>query len=315
MNEQDWAYRFSHEVDDLLSKSGHVDFEPSPDDYRELLDLARTLIVTDFSHESREEHRLRWRLLERLDSPAVQRSRKESVFKPTPPLSVRRRLLASITVALAILLAVTFLFPGGPVAAAQSIANGVKLIVLGTYTTAQQIESIITGEPLPDDTWNIVLFPGVGVGGNGPPGTYPTVSSVKDLEEAQELTLFHIREPAYLPEGYILKEIKLAPVWTGLGDLLFPINPNVFFFYVGPDQDIVIVQQPVGPQPIGESGVVAGNFIGFATNGTLVEVEMNGHIAAWADDRLLIWEQDGVSYMVGGIGLNLEEAIRIATSL
>lgn len=315
MDEQDWAYRFSHDVGDLLSRSGRVDFESLPDDYRKSLEMARTLISADFSHESQERNRLRWRLLEQLDLPGTRRSRKEPVFKPSPPQSLRRRLLSSIAIALTLLLTITFLFPGGPVAAAQSIANDAKLIVLGAYTTAQQIESLITGKPLPDDTWNIVLFPGAGVGGNGPPGTYPTVNSVDDFEKTQELTLFRIREPAYLPEGYVLKEIKLAPMWTGLGDLLFPSNPSAFLFYVGSDPDIIIVQQPVGPQPIGASGVVAGNFVGFGTNGTLEDVEFNGHIAAWADNRLLIWEQDDVSYMVGGIGLSLEEAIRIATSL
>ncbi len=315
MHEQEWAYRFSHDVDNLLSKSGRVDFEPLTDDYRETLDFAQALIVTDFSHESQERHRLRWRLLEQLDSPATRRSKEESVFKPAPPHSLQRRLLASIAVALTVLLTIAFLFPGGPVAAAQSIANGAKLIVLGAYSRAQQIESVITGEPLPDDTWDIVLFPGAGVGGNGPPGTHAEVRSVEDLSAAQEMTSFHIRVPSYLPDGYKLMEIKLAPIWTSVGALLFPSNPNAFLFYVGQGPDIVIVQQPVGPQPVGETGAVVGQVIGFATNGTLEEVEMNGHTAAWANDNLLLWEQDGVSYMVGGIGLNLEEAIRIATSL
>lgn len=315
MNERDWADRFSHDVDNLLNKSARIDFEPLPDDYRDALVLARTLATTDFSPASQVRHRLRRRLIEKLDSPAGLRSRRGPIVKPHPLHRLRRRLMVSIAGVLALLLAITLLYPGGPAVAAQRITDGVKIIVLGAYTTAQRIEAVITGQPLPDDTWQVSLFPHAGVGGNGLPGTNPTVSSIEDFEEAQELTEFNIRVPGYLPEGYSLKEIKLAPIWTGVGALLFPSNPNAFLFYVGPGTDIVIVQQPVGPQPVGDLGLSVGQFISFVTDGTLVEVEINNHTAAWADDRLLMWEQGGVSYIVGGLNLGLEEAIRIAVSL
>jgi len=315
MDEQDWAYRFSHDVDDLLGKSGRVDFEPLTEDYREVLDFARILAKTDFSHESQERLTVRRRLMDSFDAPAVLSGRGKQTEKPIQANRLRRRLLVSITSALVLLLAVSFMYPGGPAEAAQRITEGLKIIVLGAYTTAERIESVVTGQPMPDDSWDVSLFPGAGIGGNGLPGTTPIVTSTYDFQEAQGLTSFRIRTPNYLPEGYSLKEIKLAPIWTGAGAILFKINPNAFMFYTGPSYDIVIVQQPVGPQPVGETGAVAGQVIGFTTNGTLEEVEMNGHTAAWANDNLLLWEQDGVSYMVGGIGLELEEAIRIATSL
>ena len=56
------------------------------------------------------------------------------------------------------------LSPGGPVAAAERISNGTKFIILGAYTRALQLESIVTGKPLPDDDWSLTLFPGFGVG-------------------------------------------------------------------------------------------------------------------------------------------------------
>lgn len=315
MNEQDWADRFSHDVDNLLSKSEQIEFEPVSEDYRDALRLARILATTDFSPASKERDKLRHRLLDQFDTPRGRRVGKERTITPQPSHNLRRRLLASITGALALLLIVIVLYPGGPAVAAQRITDGVKIIVLGTYTTAQRIEAYVTGQPLPDDSWDISLFPGVGVGGNGLPGTNPEVSSVKDLAAALEFTSFKIQTPSYLPEGYSLKEIKLAPIWTGVGALLFPSNPNAFMFYAGPGPDIVVVQQPIASQPVGDSGVAVGQVITFLTNGTLVEVEINGHTAAWADDRLLLWEKDGVSYMIGGLDLSLEEAIRIAVSL
>ena len=315
MDEQDWAYRFSHDVDDLLNKSGRVDFEPLTEDYRETLDFAHVLAKTDFSHESQERQSVRRRLLNSFDAPAVLSDRGKQTEKPIQANRLRRRLLVSITSALVLLLAISFMYPRGPAEAAQRITEGLKIIVLGAYTTAERIESVVTGQPMPDDSWDVSLFPGVGVGGNGLPGTHPEVHSFEDLTTAQEITSFHIQVPGYLPNDYRLKEIKLAPIWTGAGALLFPSNPNAYLFYVGPGPDVVIAQQPVGPQSIDDSGATVGQVIGFATNGTIVEVNMNGNTAAWVDDRLLIWEQGGLSYMVGGLSLNLEEAIRIATSI
>ncbi len=315
MDEQDWVYRFSHDVDDLLSKSGRMDFEPLTEDYREILDFAHILTKTDFSHESQERQTVRRRLLDSFDAPAALRGSGKQTEKPIQANRLRRRLLVSITSALVLLLAISFIYPGGAAEAAQRITDGVKIIVLGAYTTVERIESVVTGQPMPDDSWDVSFFPGVGVGGNGLPGTHPEVRSFEDLSTAQEITSFHIQVPDYLLDDYRLKEIKLAPIWTSVGALIFPNNPNAYLFYVGPGPDVVIAQQPVEPQSINDSGAVVGQVIGFMTNGTMVEVNLNGNTAVWVDDRLLIWEQGGLSYMVGGLGLNLEEAIRIATSL
>jgi hypothetical protein len=315
MNEQDWADRFSRDVGSLLNEAGRTDSEPLPTEYRQALDLAHTLAMVDFSAESRVRHTLRRRLLNRSEAREGWRERKGSLVKTHPRKRLRRRLLVAIGGTLALLLVMMFLYPGGSAVAAQSISDGVKLIVLGTYSTAQRVEAFVTGQPPPDDDWDVSLFPGCGVGGNGLPGTNPTVESVVDFDEAQELTSFHLRAPGYLPEGYTLQEIKLAPIWTWPGALLFPSDPNAFLFYEGPSPDIVIVQQPVGPQPSGDPNVTVGQVVGFLTNGTLEGVDLDGRTAAWADDRLLMWEEGGVSYMVGGLGLSLDEAIRIAESL
>ncbi|MFQ6101806.1 MAG: DUF4367 domain-containing protein [Anaerolineae bacterium] len=316
MNEQDWADRFSRDVDSLLNEAGRMDSEPLPTEYHQALELARTLATTDFSAESRVRHTLRCRLLSRPQTrEGWSERRRKSPMRIYVQRRLRRRLLVAICGALALFLVMLFLDPGGPAGAAHSISDGVKLIVLGAYSTAQRIEASVTGQPPPDDGWDVALFPGFGIGGNGLPGTNPTVESVMDFEEAQAATLFHLRASGYLPEGYALREIKLAPIWTGAGALLFTSNPNAFLFYEGPGGDIVVVQQPVGPQPSADPNVAVGTAVGFLTNGTLEEIDLSGRIAAWADDRILMWEEGGVSYMVGGLDLSLEEAIRIAESL
>ena len=66
MNERDWADRFGRDVDSLLSEAGRTDSEPTPTEYRQALDLARTLATTDFSAESQVRQALRRRLLNQI---------------------------------------------------------------------------------------------------------------------------------------------------------------------------------------------------------------------------------------------------------
>ena len=312
MNEQDWAERFSQDVDRLLAEAGRSDAEPLPTEYRQTLDVAHRLASTDFSRESRSRLALRHRLLSRLD--ARENLRKEKPMKTYPQLRLRRPLLVAIGVALVLLVAEMLLYPGGPAAAAYNVSTNVKLIVLSAYSRAQQIEATVTGKPMPDDGWDISLFKGAGVGGNGPPGTNPEVRSVTTLEEAQVLVSFRIRLPEYLPEGYALREAKVAPVWTGPGALLFPSNPGAYLFYGGPGADIAIVQIPVGQIPSSEPHVAAGTFFTFGTNGPVEEVTFNEHPAAWATN-VLNWEENGIGYLVGGPEMSLEQALQIAESL
>jgi len=312
MDEQDWADRFSRDVEDLLNEAGRADAEPTPTEYRQALDVACILAATDWSGESQVRTALRRKLLNRIDA---REGRKDIAMKTYPHYGLRRRLLIGIGSALALLLVMMFLYQGGPTVFAQGVGNGAKLIVLGAYSTAQQVEARVTGKPLPDDAWHISIFPGYGEGGNGFPGTNPTVRSVADLKEAQKIVSFQIKTPGYLPEGYVLREIELAPIWTGPGALLFPSAPNVYLFYGELGSDIVVVQKPVGPQPGSPPDTEVGTSVGLMTNGTLEEVDLDGRKAAWADGRLLMWEANGISYLVAGPKLSLDEAIRIAKSL
>ena len=60
--------------------------------------------------------------------------------------------------------------------------------------------------------------------------------------------------------------------------------------------------------------MAVGVLVGFLTNGTLEEVKVRGQAAIWADDHLLMWEEDRISFVVGGPRLTLDEAVRIAES-
>jgi hypothetical protein len=97
---------------------------------------------------------------------------------------------------------------------------------------------------------------------------------VVDLEEAQGLASFQLRASGYLPEGYTLREIKLAP-------------GNAFLFYGGAGHDIILVQMQVGPQPNDDPNVGVAVKTGWVTDGSLEEVELDGRKAVWVDGQSL----------------------------
>jgi len=303
MNEQDWADRFSHDVDSLLNEAGQTGAEPTPAEYRQALDLARTLTTTDFSVESRVRKTLRRRLLNPVGVREGWQRRGEMTTMRTF-FRQRHPAVVLAAVVLAVLLIVTLAWPGALTATAQGIYNVIQRIVVGPNTEVVQIE--VQGEPsapgpLPPDMWHVKTEIG-NFGGNVLPGVDPTVRSVVDFEEAQEIISFHLRAPDYLPQGYALHEIKLVP-------------GHALLFYGGAGHDIILAQMQVGPQPSDDPHVAIGVKTGWITDGSLEEVELDGHRAAWMDGHSLTWEADGISYTVGGLDLSLEEAIHIAESL
>jgi len=291
-------------VDSLLNEAGRTDSKPIPTEYRQTLDLARTLVTTDFSAESQVRQTLRRRLLNQVDAREGWQRRKEYVMHTF----FRKRHPAVIltAVVLAALLVVMLAWPGALTAAAQGIYNVVQRIIVGPHTEAVQIEELRSdpGEPrpLPSGMWHVKTEIGNFGGDVLPPGVEPTVHSVTDFVEAQELTSFYLRAPNHLPEGYTLREIKLVP-------------GHAFLFYGGAGHDIILFQMLVGPQPSDDPNVGIAVKTGWVTDGSLEEVELDGRKAAWVDGHSLTWEADGISYTVGGLDLSLEEAVRIAESL
>jgi hypothetical protein len=221
----------------------------------------------------------------------------------TEGLAMKNGLALAALVALVVAMSTMIFVP--PVRA--QVVDTIQHVALGAYSWATQIISQSRGEShsLPPDTWKIRTDVR-NFCGNAPPGIDPTVRSLTSFEEAQATTDFHLRALADLPEGYALREIKLAPIggthWA-------------FLLYGGPDHDIIIAQMSVGPRSSDEPNVTAGVGIGLITDGTLEEVDFDGHPAVWADNHSLMWETDGISYMVGGLDLDLDQALQIARSL
>jgi hypothetical protein len=312
MNEQDWADRFTHDVDDLLAAAGRSEAAPVPAGYRRVLDVAQALAAADLSRDSQARGSLRRRLLARVDARPGDEARRRSA-SPLHTFWRRRPALAVATGLLALVLVVALAWPGALAAAAQGIAGLVRDLRLGEFTWIRQVGpegSVPAPAPLsaPEvelrgDHWIIRTTIG-NFAGDLRPGE--DVLRFASFDQVQAAAPFGLRWPTDLPAGYALREGMVAPMdW-------------VFLFFDGPEGEIILVQIPVFEKVVersaGEVDVdVVG--VGMLTDDPIEEVELAGRPAGWIDGYGLMWEADGTSYTLGGVNLSLEATRRIAESL
>ncbi len=193
MNERDWADHFSRDVDSLLKEAGRMDSEPAPTEYRQALDLARTLATTDFSAESRGRHALRRRLLGQIDAREERQRRKRhpmrNLFWQRHPAVT----LAAVLAAFFLLGSVSLFSPQVRGMAARSLKAGIEIV----------LQRVRVREVRPERRWEL------------PPSEIPTYATVA---EAQQHVDFPIREPAYLPPGFRLEGVQVPDASSvGLG--------------------------------------------------------------------------------------------------
>jgi hypothetical protein len=176
MNEQDWADRFSRDVDSLLNEAGRVDSEPTPTEYRQALDLAHTLATTDFSAESRVRQALRRRLLNQIGTREGWQLRKEYTMRT---FFWQRRSTVTLTAVLAVFLLSTLVLAIYP--PARTLAQETWQTVLRTVQLIRALPRL-TSEALASVT-----------------------TSVESPAEAAPLVDFPVRVPSYLPQDYEFK--------------------------------------------------------------------------------------------------------------
>ncbi len=313
-DEQDWADRFSRDVDNFLNEAGRTDSEPRPTEYRQALDLAHTLATTDFSAESRMRHTLRRRLLNGTEAREGWYRQKEYVMRT---FFRKRRLVVTLASAvLAAFLVVALAWPDALTAMAQSIRDFVQILSVGEHTTVYQVDPdsaasrpqwTPSARPRVELRWTIRTPIGE-FSNNAGFGQDPTVHYCNTFDEAQAITPFNLRQPGYLPDGYVFLDAMVPP----------PPANEAFLFYKSPDDKIVLIETPVYTrvEVIDETTMtVAGVWFGLTTEEPVEEVAINGQRAAWIESYGLVWEAEDIIYILGGPSLSLKEAIRIAESL
>lgn len=230
------------------------------------------------------------------------------LFMPKGELDMKRSMGVVLVVGLlAVLLAVALV----PAARADFVA-ALRRITLGGSTEARQVEPLPGELPPGDYPWQLpegtywIVDTGIGkFGANVLPGESNEVRSAAGLDEAEALAGARPLAPVELPPGYTLREVLVAPGHA----------PTFFQFYAGDGPEIVIVQTDVGIALGGSPAEGGATAVALATDGTLEEVEFDGRPAAWVDGHLLMWEADGTTFQVGGLGLDLAAAMAIARSL
>lgn len=221
---------------------------------------------------------------------------------------VRRSIAALVG---ALVLVTAFIIAVVPSARAEMV-EALRRITLGDSTEVQQIDPLPNDLPPGDYPWQMaegtywIVKTDVGAyGGNVSPGKDNQVTSVKTIENAEALARVRPLAPAYLPDGYSLREVKVAP-----GQ-----RPIFFQFYAGPGPDIVFIQTGVGITAGDSPGTAVAAVVSTVTDGSIEEVSFDGREAAWIDGHLLKWEANGITYDIGGLGLDLDTAMAIGRSL
>lgn len=214
------------------------------------------------------------------------------------------------TVVIAAFLGLTLAFPGTMLALVDNVgANITKILKLGSYATVIQIENPPPGNAvLSDEEKEILQKEGTII--KQTPGGELSVSlksetgeekplegtvTYTSLDQAQEAVSFKMLIPEYLPSGYSFKE---AQGYEGS-------DKYINLYFKGTGKDITLLQRVMSDE----------TRFGFATNGPVEPVEINGAAGAWMEPHTLMWEKDGVVCSLFCSGFSKEEAVKIAGSI
>ncbi len=303
MKKHDWIEQFSRDIDARRTTFAQVEMDAMPEDYRQNLEVACKLAAIDLSDESQIRRTLQKRLLEKIDTKKEWKPQKENKMKLEFSKHFAALIVAVATVGIVVFLAI----PSGRVVALKFLENVRDYFWVGPHTmVVVERRGAITPTPMPatKPMW-IYSTEGISWGGIPFSGTSTEMLYFDNLESTQEAIPYSLILPEYLPEGYAFEKSAVSP------DLVY-----VFLHYSGPGHEIVISEANLGHY---ENTAMA--------TGTICPIEnvsINGINGAWvrtdcADDfrgtERMLWESDGISFNLNGIGLAFEEAVRIAESM
>ncbi len=207
----------------------------------------------------------------------------------------------------AALLAVVFVVacvPGVRRVVAAPIIEVLRSIRLGPFSTAQEVAIVAPVTPQPPAAPCRVT---TAIGGFmcAPGEVGVSVTQFSSLAAAQNHLPFAPAVPTALPPGY-----SLAVVYATQDP-----QPEVVQVYHGPAGDVVLAESPVGEMISADRTAQTVRAVVHASTGPVEEVDLAGQRAAWVGNQRLVWEQDGMSYVLGGLDLTKADAVRLASTL
>ncbi len=314
MKEQDFADKFSLDIDTILNSAGRLEHSGElPLDYANLVEIARELSEADYAGESRIRESLRSQLLAKVAAREEQKRAKLGTMETIMSIFKRRRrpITALTTLAVATL-GVHLLFPGAIPAAAQSIENFVEKVMLRrtvvTHVAPSQVKQNIPG--LPEDVSklpnaeNFVIKKNIEIkpGGTGSEDLKDVLENAKvvycnTIEEARQAAKkFTLRVPDYLPKDYKLKQAIIVPIGVEV------------LIYSGPKGEI----QLSGSAATLENQETKDEVM---TEQRIQKVLVNGQPACWIENIGLSWDTNDMNYTLAGPGMDIKELTMIAESI
>ena len=139
------------------------------------------------------------------------------------------------------------------------------------------------------------------------PSNDASAAYAQDVAAASELSGFTVLAPAYLPDGYVSTRDSAAGEWTilyGNGDVRASIS------YQDPTGERFLTIEQISNQER-ESKTVESPKI--------VDVTVRGQAGVWLPNgprkNILVWDENGITYMMISDHLTLDEVLKVAESL
>lgn len=320
MDKVAFAKRLEKDIDRLLEGHSLPNNLNLEDDYRKDLDVARLLAQQDVSHESRIQKTLKKYLLTRISEQDAWDSKEKGKYL----MKTRLKPFAYVGVIAAILM-VTAAFP--PVRAlTQEILSRVGPFVVVPQDLPPNPPLGFNPTPI---SGSVTSQPTEVVGSNQNPGNkyalngatpVPTDPNVRIItaKEALDQFNFKVLMPTYIPEGFTLIDaLNNNVVFVGNGY----INSSMAYTTVG-GADLQITQSTFNQQNqipfhVGDVDVtqikVRGKDAVFVKDAIMgVWVDANGNAIPV---NYLMWEEDGLFFMIQASMLTQSEMITVAESL
>lgn len=321
LNKKNIEDRFSMDIDDYLNG---IESQNNPEgEYKELLQLGKSLVNNDFSKNSNKDEIFN-KTLENINEYGGKNNMKKSSRFKHPMVKV-----ASLT--LVCILGVSTM----RTSFAQEIVDKiVKTITLGHVTVIEQepVESFPVpeelkgkifdkdGKPvevfLADKTQKMYTVDGKEIGGfsTDESGNIKIVTAdekgkeretkdlvVKNTSELNDYTCFNVILPSYLPEGY---EFDRAEFFRGNENDIVENSKYISLFFTNDKTgEFIYMQQRFADE---ETAYEAG--------AKKVEKIKINSVDALLYDNNLDWEDNGVIYMLNGRGIARDELIKMAES-
>lgn len=283
MNEKRIARLVSARVDGMLARAQKSGVDDSCD---QELAVARLLSGADYSGQSRVKEPLASRLREE----GAPRSHGAQMFRPA------RRALILAPAALAVVsVAAVCLVAKPPWVLFTTRQSSIR----ASQVKSSALLSSVSGHQTDVSRWIAELATTAFGAADGPRGrpSFTPVASFAAAERAAPSLLF--RPPGSLPDSFVVTSWFVGPQGDGLG----------VEYANGKGERLVLLERSVPRTLAGFGAPVAG---------VTRTVTVQGTQAFWverAPEGALLWTRDGIGFVLGGTGLDLDQAQAVASSI